>query len=332
VTPSFGLLAPMVARGRSAGELLRELAVEAREAERAGLDVIWVPEHHQGPSGSLTDPIAVAAWLLASTERIRVGTGVLVAPLHHPVRLAEQAAILHDTSGGRLVLGVGAGYQHADFAIFGRDRERRRDDLEACVAVLRGAWRGDPVAGAGIAVAPRPPGPPPELWLGAWSRWGIRAAARLADGWIADPIRTEDEIAEMAVRYRAAAAAAGVPARVHLSRDLWVAGDGAAARAGYAAHVEPIYRYYLREGALGEAHGLGPEDLVLGRRLDERVICGSPGEVVTRVRVLMERTGAEGCSFALRHPSGPGHEDVLDAIRLLGSDVLPALRGPASAR
>jgi alkanesulfonate monooxygenase SsuD/methylene tetrahydromethanopterin reductase-like flavin-dependent oxidoreductase (luciferase family) len=314
----------MVASGRPAGELLRELAVEARAAERAGFDVIWVPEHHQGPAGSLTDPITVATWLLAATERIRVATGVLVAPLHHPVRLAEQAAILHGASGGRFVLGVGTGYQHADFAIFGRDRDRRRADLEETIDVVRGAWRGEPVAG--LRVAPRPPGAPPEVWLGAWSRWGVRAAARLADGWIADPIRTEEDVAEMAGWYRAAAVASGVQPRVHLMRDCWVGADGDSARAFYAPHVEPIYRYYLREGALGAGHGLEEGDLRLGGALDARVICGSPAEVCRRVRAFLAATGAEGISLALRHPSGPGHEDVLEAIERIGAEVLPALR------
>lgn len=327
--PAFGLLTPMVGTGRSAGDLLRELAVEARAAERAGFDVIWVPEHHQGPAGSLTDPITVAAWMLSVTERIRIGTGVLIAPLHHPVRLAEQAAILQEVSGGRFLLGLGSGYQHSDFAIFGRDRERRREDLEETVEVLGRAWRGEEVGG--FKVAPRPAGGPPEIWLGAWSRWGIRAAVRLAEGWIADPIRAESEVEEMAGWYRAAAQEAGRPARVHLMRDLWVAATGAEARAGYAAFVEPIYRYYLREGALGAAHGLRPEDLVLGGALDERVIWGSPDEVVMRVLSFMRRTAADGCSFALRHPAGPGHEAVLAAIELLGTEVLPRLRAGLGA-
>jgi alkanesulfonate monooxygenase SsuD/methylene tetrahydromethanopterin reductase-like flavin-dependent oxidoreductase (luciferase family) len=327
--PAFGLLTPMVSSGRSAGDLLNELVAEARAAERAGFDVVWVPEHHQGPRGSLTDPITVAAWLLSATDRIRVGTGVLIAPLHHPVRLAEQAAILQEASGGRFLLGLGSGYQHSDFAIFGRDRERRRQDLDDAVALLGRAWSGEEIDG--YKVAPRPAGEPPEIWLGAWSRWGIRAAVRLAKGWIADPIRAESEVEDMAGWYRAAAEEAGRVPRVHLMRDLWVAASGAEARSAYAPFVEPIYRYYLREGALGERHGLDANDLVLGGSLDERVICGSPEEVTERVLSFIRRTGADGCSFALRHPAGPSHEAVLAAIELLGGEVLPRLRAGLAA-
>lgn len=319
----------MVATGRPAGELLRELAREAQEAERAGFGMIWVPEHHQGPSGSLTDPITVVTWLLAQTSRISVGTCVLVAPLHHPVRLAEQAAILQEASGGRFVIGLGAGYQESDFAVFGRDRERRRQDLEETISVLRRAWAGEPIGG--VRVAPRPAGAPPPIWMGAWSRWGVRTAARLAEGWIADPIRTEEEVAEMAGWYRAAALEAGVEPRIHLTRDLWVDADAERARRVYAPSIEPIYRYYLREGALGTGSGLAAEDMVLGGALDSRVVCGSPAEVRSRLQAFIQRTGAQGCGFALRHPAGPAHEEVLAAIRLMGAEVLPELQASLSA-
>ncbi len=321
---AFGLVMPIVARGLPAGRLLHELVAEAQEAERAGFDLIWVSEHHQGPRGSLTDPITVAAWLLARTDRIKVGTGVLLAPLHHPVRLAEQAAILQEASLGRFVLGLGAGYQQVDFTMFGRDRDHRRDALEATVEVLRKAWSGDRVAG--YKVAPQSQGAPPPIWLGAWSRWGVRAAARWAEGWIADPIRTEAEVEEMASWYGAAAAAAGVRARIHLMRHLWVGADAENARHQYAPYVEPVYRYHLKGGALGERQDLEADDIAISRALDRLVICGSPAEVSNRVAGFMERTGAEGCSFALRHPAGPSHEAVANAIRLLGAEVLPVLR------
>jgi alkanesulfonate monooxygenase SsuD/methylene tetrahydromethanopterin reductase-like flavin-dependent oxidoreductase (luciferase family) len=89
--------------------------------------------------------VTVSAWLLASTRRLRVGSGVLVAPLHHPVRLAEQAALLQQASGGRLLLGVGAGYQPADFELFGEDLSNRKRATEAFLRRLSAAWRGEPV-------------------------------------------------------------------------------------------------------------------------------------------------------------------------------------------
>jgi alkanesulfonate monooxygenase SsuD/methylene tetrahydromethanopterin reductase-like flavin-dependent oxidoreductase (luciferase family) len=162
--------------------------------------------------------------------------------------------------------------------------------------------------------------------MGAWSRWGVRTAARLADGWLADPIRSQDELRKMAAWYREAAAQSGRTARVHIMKHAWVGRTDEAARVAYARVVEPVYRYYLREGALGPDPGVDAADLVLGGALDERVICGSPSTVADRIASAMLDVGAEGCTLALRHPSGPSHTEVLEAIDLLGNEVLPMVR------
>jgi alkanesulfonate monooxygenase SsuD/methylene tetrahydromethanopterin reductase-like flavin-dependent oxidoreductase (luciferase family) len=322
---TLGLLMPMAGSGLPAGQLLRELVAEARAAERSGFDACLVPEHHRGPEGSLTDPVTLCAWLLASTERLRVGPGVLVAPLHHPVRLAEQAAILQQASGGRLLLGVGAGYQPADFELFGEDLSGRKRATEALLRLLGAAWRDEPVV-AGCRVVPSLGDcAPPEVWVGSWSRPGIRLAGELSDGWLVDPIRDHAEIVRMASWYREAAEAAGRRPRVLAIRHLWVAATDAAAAAEYGQVVEPIYRYYLRAGAFG-ANPPAEEDLVLGKGLEDRVICGSPATVIDRLVAFLESVGGDGAVLALRHPGGPAHVAVLEAIELLGAEVLPAVR------
>ena len=315
----------MVGSRLGAAELIGELVAEVQAADKAGIDLALVPEHHHGPPGSLTDPIVTTAWMLAKTERIRVGTGVLLAPLHHTVRLAEQGAILHEASGGRFFMGVGAGYQPVDFEIFGRDLEARRNELEDAIGFLRAAWTGTPEP-LTHPVLPRLVRSSPEIWMGAWSRWGVRAAARLADGWLADPIRSQDELVQMAEWYRAAAAEAGRTPRIHIMKHCWVGPTDEAARSVYGRVVEAVYRYYLREGALGTDPQLEAADLVLGRDLDARVICGSPATVRDRLVACMREVGAEGCTLALRHPAGPSHREVLEAIWLLGAEVLPEVR------
>lgn len=322
---TLGLLMPMTGAGLPAGRLLEELVTEARASEASGFDACLVPEHHRGPEGSLTDPVTVSAWLLASTRRLRVGPGVLVAPLHHPVRLAEQAAILQQASDGRLLLGVGAGYQPADFELFGEHLPDRKRATEAMLRGLSAAWRGEAMV-AGHRVVPGLGGcAPPEVWVGSWSRPGLRLAGGLADGWLVDPIRDDTEIVRMASWYQEAAAAAGRQPRVLAIRHCWVGASDAAAVAEYASVVEPIYRYYLRAGAFG-ASPPAEDDLVLGKGLDDRVICGSPATVTDRLVAFIESVGAEGAVLALRHPGGPAHAAVLNAIELLGAEVLPAVR------
>jgi alkanesulfonate monooxygenase SsuD/methylene tetrahydromethanopterin reductase-like flavin-dependent oxidoreductase (luciferase family) len=241
------------------------------------------------------------------------------------VRLAEQAALLQQASGGRLLLGVGAGYQPADFELFGEDLSNRKRATEAFLRRLSAAWRGEPVVASRRVVPGLGEYAPPEVWLGSWSRPGLRLAAELSDGWLVDPIRDDAEILRMAAWYREAAAAAGRRPRVLAIRHCWVAASDAAAAIAYGPVVEPIYRYYLRAGAFGRTPP-AEEDLALGKGLENRVICGSPATVTDRLVAFIESVGADGTVLALRHPGGPAHEAVLEAIELLGTEVLPAVR------
>src|SRR3954449_4464973 len=96
------------------------------EAERLGAGSVWFTEHHLFDDSYLTQPLTFAAAVAARTRRIRLGTAVVVAPLHHPVELAEQAALVDLVSGGRLELGLGAGYRVPEYELYGVSGERRR--------------------------------------------------------------------------------------------------------------------------------------------------------------------------------------------------------------
>jgi len=325
--PTFGLSLPMVGTDMSAGQLLEQLVEEVLAAERVGLDLVLVPEHHDGPPGSLTDPLMVSAWLLAKTGRIRVGPGVLILPLATVPRLAEQAAILQHASVGRLVLGVGTGYNESDFVRFGVDRTRRTALFIDALVSLRAAWE---VGGDDSQVRPAfDTVEPPPVWLGAWSIPGVRRAATLADGWIADPIHTTAEIATMAHEYVARAHDTGRPAHVVSMRELWVDESDAAARAVYGPVVEPVFRYYLKSGAL--ANTLEPADLTIDGALTDRVMCGSAATITDQLCEFHATVGAASYVFLLRHPGGPSHAQVLEAIDRFGYEVLPAFRARIAA-
>jgi alkanesulfonate monooxygenase SsuD/methylene tetrahydromethanopterin reductase-like flavin-dependent oxidoreductase (luciferase family) len=322
----FGLLMPMMGTGVDAASLIGELTEEAIVAESAGMDLVLVPEHHSAPDGALTDPISMCGWLLGRTSRLTVGTGVAIAALHHPVRLAEQGAILADASGGRFLLGIGAGYQPDDFSFMGVDIDRRRDDLIATVETVRRGWQGEEIS-PGRRLTPRPSqNHIPEVWIGAWSRWGVRTAAQVGAGWLVDPIRSLDEILDMTATYTEAAEKAHRVPRLLLMRHLWVAASNAEAERVYAPFVEPVYRYYRREGALPSDPAVPPQSLTIDGALRGRVICGDSARVTDELATLMAQSGAEGCIFALRHPSGPSHAQVSEAISQLCEEVIPALR------
>lgn len=186
----FGLVScqlhPHDPEGRSPAAVYQQAVELARLADSAGLDSIWVTEHHFFDDGYLPAPTALLAAMAAVTSRIRLGAGVMLSPMWNPLRLAEDAAVIDLISAGRLIVGLGLGWRKEEYEAFTVDRKHRGRDLEATIAFLRDAWAADRLAGpAAVPVHPKPhrEGGPP-IWLGAMSRAGTLRAARLADGFL----------------------------------------------------------------------------------------------------------------------------------------------------
>jgi alkanesulfonate monooxygenase SsuD/methylene tetrahydromethanopterin reductase-like flavin-dependent oxidoreductase (luciferase family) len=148
------------------GQSYREHVRYAQAIERFGFDGIWVPEHHCVPSGYNPTPFVTLAAIAQATERCTIGTQPLLLPLHNPVMVAEQAAAIDALSGGRMVLGVGAGYRDGDFACLGLSKAERGARTEEGLAVLlRALAEPGPFDHDGrfyklrdVAVTPRPVG------------------------------------------------------------------------------------------------------------------------------------------------------------------------------
>jgi alkanesulfonate monooxygenase SsuD/methylene tetrahydromethanopterin reductase-like flavin-dependent oxidoreductase (luciferase family) len=145
------------------------------EAEHLGADSLWFSEHHGFEDCYLPQPLTFAAAAAARTTRVRLGTGILVAPLRKTPQLAEEAAVVDILSGGRLDLGLGAGYRMPEFELFGTDFATRYRILDAQVKDLRRLW-GD----GGITPAPIQERLP--IWLGYQGPKGARRAGRMGEG------------------------------------------------------------------------------------------------------------------------------------------------------
>jgi probable F420-dependent oxidoreductase len=322
-------------RGDNLDRCVDEVIAEAQLAEDSGFDSCFFGEHHQDKDGFLPSPLIVAAAVASQTRRLRVGTSVILLPLHHPVRVAEDVITLDIVSKGRVTLGVGLGYQPADFRAFGVPMKQRVGRLEEGIEVIRNCWSGEPFSFHGkyydlddLQVRPAPiQKPSPPLWIGAGTRRGAHRAGRLADAFVTTPSTSLESTTELVDTYRAAAAAAGRAPRVVLMRDAWVARTRAEAERVYGPEVMTSYEYYWRNGLPEFSRIKSEAELTLANVACDRLILGDPEECVREFHRWNEATGADYFLLRLRHAhsGGPPHEAIMQAIQLFGQEVIPHL-------
>ena len=286
------------------------------------LDVasVWQGGHVLPPSHT-GEAITRLALLTAWTERVRVGTAVLVLPLYHPVVVAKQLADLDVHSGGRLSVGVGVGGEFAqEFAAVGVPLAERGARTDEAMEVLRGLWSGGPLTyhgrffdldGVELRTVAPPGAPPgqaggPPLIVSGRKEPAMRRAARLGDGWM-PYLFSADAYARSVRAIEAEAIAAG--------RDLdsfeWmlfaycsVRADGERARRDVASF-------------LGRAYGDKPEEM-----LARIAPAGTPDEVAVHFQAYVDA----GARHIVVAPAA--HEDTLEVVELVAREVLPRLRAP----
>ncbi len=320
-------------RGDNLDRCVDEVIAEARLAEEAGFDSCFFGEHHQDKDGFLPSPLVLATAVAARTSKLRVGTSVILLPLHHPVRVAEDVTTLDIVSKGRVTLGVGLGYQPADFRAFDVPIHERVGRLEEGVEIIRRCWTGDTFSFDGahyrlddVRVRPVPiQKPAPPLWIGTSVMPGARRAGRLADGFVSTPSTNIAETSALADAYREAAREAGREPRVALMRDAWVAASRGEAERTYGPEVMEAYKYYWKAG-LPDFRGVASEaELTLERVAKDRLILGEPEECVSEFHRWQQATGTDYCLLRLRHAhsGGPPHQEIMKAIGLFGERVIP---------
>jgi probable F420-dependent oxidoreductase len=288
------------------------LAELARAAEAAGFDAVSVTDHPFPPARWVAagghhslDPFVALSFAAAATARVRLLTHVLVLPYRNPFLVAKAAASLDRLSGGRLVLGVAAGYLEAEFAALGADFARRNETTDRAIESMRAAWRGEPLEleGAGFRARgnlqlPRPTSGPP-IWVGGNSRRAIRRAVERGDGWM--PFAAPADLAGH-VRTAALESLEDLRARVAYAREH-------AARVGRAARLEICLVPF--------GFGMGAPEL---------------GDAA-QLRASIGDYEAAGVTWLALSLPAPSRARWCEAVAALGSELIarPGTRGIASA-
>jgi probable F420-dependent oxidoreductase len=324
---------------RSMVDVYREAVEYGVLAERAGLDSVWTSEHHFVDDGYLPSQLPVLAAIAARTERIRLGTGVLLAPLFDPVHLAEDAAVTDLISGGRLMLGLGLGWRDEEFEGFGISMKQRPGRMEGLIATLRQAWGDGLTTGddryftyPGLNVTPKPArGVATPIWIGGGGEPAVRRAGRIADGYLGSAASPR-AMAERAGWVRDEASKAGrdpdaIEIGVHRVTFAWRDGDAWSRAADAARYMSWKY------GDMGVARGSqvrrlpGPDDAPSTDDVRSRTIVGSPEQVAEQVRAYADALGPGG-SFVFRaHLPGLDPGVQREAFDVLVNEVVPLVTG-----
>jgi probable F420-dependent oxidoreductase len=186
----LGVILPNFGRDSTPGRIRRM----AESAEELGFDSVWATEHvivgpeAVDPYGRVYAPLVTLGWIAGFTDRVALGTSIVIAPLHHPIHLAKEAATLQELSGGRVLLGLGMGWHEDEYRFMGipfRGRGRRGDETIRLLKALWGGERefhGELWSFENASFGPLPE-PEPELWIAGSSRPAIRRARELGDVW-----------------------------------------------------------------------------------------------------------------------------------------------------
>lgn len=317
------------------GDLFPEALAESVLAEELGFESIWMEEHHSIPGHYWPSPLMVLAAIGARTSRVLLGSDVIVTPFYHPVRLAEDVAVIESLTGDRLILGAAIGYRPDEFALYDAEFDRRGGQLEELLSILRPLWAGERIDHKGAhftvkgAIEPRPR-KPPQVWIGGWGPRTIQRAAQLADAWVPGPTAGLPKLKELRLAYDAALTVAGrdlasVPRP--LTREVIIAPTDAEAFELAEKHLMINYR---EEYGGGWQHPLiGNADTTRFDRLEEigrdRFIIGSPETCIRTIRTFVDQLGIDHLICRLFFPGMP-HDHIMREIQLLAAEVIPAFR------
>ncbi len=297
------------------------------EAEALGYHGNFVVEHHFTGMGQVSASLNLLTFLAARTNRIRLGTAVVVLPWHNPVLIAEQAATLDLLSGGRFDFGVGKGYRFSEFEGFRIPIEESTERFEEAMTVIRTAWttegrfshHGKRWSYDNIVVEPATVQQPhPPFWMAAGRPDSLRAAALGGYNLLLDQFQTFEVALQRLAVYREALTEAGRtwdPTGAAVARALFITNTPQEREAAVAARIRHLgFMNSHGQSADGKQRSSMVSDDDLVKATEEGVLIGTPEEIVDRLRGLE----AGGVGYVLLSPQTKG------AMRVFADKIMPA--------
>ncbi len=295
-------------------------------ADELGFDHIWFSEHHFLEDGYLPAFQPLAGAIAARTTQIRISNDIALLPLYHPVRLAEELAVLDHISNGRMEFGIGMGYVPKEFEAFGVPLKNRVSMTDEAIEILRLAWKDEPFSFKGkryelsnINVYPKPVQPlGPPLWIAAMKEPGALRAARFETNLlpqgrredVLDPWRNELKAQGKDPNdYRV-----GIIRSVYVTddkeRDWPVIREAERFRMG-------VYNTFMAETP--DEYGWGSGD-----GIPQNVIIGTPREVISQLKAFIDAYGITDIATS-GLPPGVDPEFMANNLERLAREVIPEL-------
>ncbi|WP_345816666.1 LLM class flavin-dependent oxidoreductase (plasmid) [Paraburkholderia sp. PREW-6R] len=350
-------LALMNGGGRPDYEVYRSALELGLEVETLGFDSIWTVEHHFTGHSPVPNALQMLSYIAAKTDKLLLGTAVIVLPWHHPVRVAEEIAALDVLSGGRTLLGFGRGTSAGEYNGFQIPMEQSRERFAEAVRIIRlglsqprFSYNGTFFQIPEIAVRPRPISNPEQRMYGAaTSPESTDLMAELGLGLLISPDRDLEQGRKQIrgyheILHRSSKPLVTPPPACHLYVSVATTLENARARA--ERHMRPMiamldrhygvskrslagvksYERYAADGSSGSLWEVSQRDTLVRAFMDRHLV-GTPHQCIVRLREMQEELGVEHFIGEFSYGDMPQAE-CWENMKLFANTVLPALNGP----
>ena len=317
-------------------EICKQALEQVKLAEDVNFDSAWISEHHFLEDGYCPSTLATASAMAAVTGRIRIGTAALILPLHNPIRVAEDAAVVDNISNGRFTLGVALGYRKEEFDGFGIPMKQRPSRMEEGIDVIVKSWTENNFSYNGkrykfenLNATPKPVQKPHiPIYIGAFEAPAIKRAGRLGYPLLIGPGRTMQMVRDTINIYNDAAKEAGKnPDGVEhiLLREAYVGENKEKTKEEADKYIINMYKFYFKLGVKMFVRGkqvTSLEDPLFEHLPEDRFVIGDPEDCKREVERYRDELGINYICCRMVFPAA-NHQTISRCIELFGSEVIP---------